>query len=77
MTRTTYYTATTLDGFIADEQDSLAWLFVQDQDANGPLNFQEFIKGVGALAMGRRTSGSCGTWPAATSHGRTRSRPGC
>ena len=55
MTRTTYYTATTLDGFIADEQDSLAWLFVQDQDADGPLNFQEFIKGVGAVAMGRTT----------------------
>ncbi len=26
MTRTIYYTATTLDGFIADEHDSLDWL---------------------------------------------------
>ena len=55
MTRTTYYTATTLDGFIADEQDSLAWLFVQDQDGDGPLNYDEFIKDVGALVMGRTT----------------------
>ncbi|MBJ7359332.1 dihydrofolate reductase family protein [Nocardioides sp.] len=55
MTRTAYYTATTLDGFIADDEDSLAWLFVQDQDAKGPLNYDDFIAGVGALVMGRTT----------------------
>jgi dihydrofolate reductase len=55
MTRTVYYTATTLDGFIADEQDSLAWLFVQDQDEKGPLNYEDFIKDIGALVMGRTT----------------------
>lgn len=53
--RTTYYTATTLDGFIADEHDSLDWLFVQDQDEAGPLNYDDFIKNVGALAMGATT----------------------
>jgi dihydrofolate reductase len=55
MTRTVYYTATSLDGFIADPQDRLDWLFVQDVDAEGPMNYPEFIGGVGALAMGRTT----------------------
>jgi dihydrofolate reductase len=52
---TVYYTATTLDGFIADDEDSLAWLFVQDQDPQGPLNYDEFFAGVGALVMGSTT----------------------
>ncbi|MDP2774929.1 MAG: dihydrofolate reductase family protein [Nocardioides sp.] len=55
MARTTYYTATTLDGFIADEHDSLDWLFVQDQDEGGPLNYADFISDVGAIAMGATT----------------------
>lgn len=55
MTRTRYYTATTLDGFIADAEDSLAWLFVQDQDLQGPLNYDEFIADIGALVMGSTT----------------------
>jgi dihydrofolate reductase len=55
MTRTTYYTATTLDGFLADEHDALDWLFVQDVDEAGPMNYGAFIEGVGALCMGRTT----------------------
>jgi dihydrofolate reductase len=55
MARTTYYTATTLDGFIADEHDSLDWLFVQDQDEAGPLNYDDFLRGIGAIAMGATT----------------------
>jgi dihydrofolate reductase len=55
MARTTYYTATTLDGFIADEHDSLDWLFVQDLDEAGPLNYDEFISDIGAIAMGATT----------------------
>lgn len=55
MTRTIYYTATTLDGFLADEQDSLDWLFVQDHDQSGPMNHEEFMAGVGALVMGATT----------------------
>ena len=55
MTRTVFYTATTLDGYIADENDSLEWLFVQDQDEKGPLNYDTFIAGVGAIVMGRTT----------------------
>ncbi len=53
--RTVYYTASTMDGFIADPHDSLDWLFTRDQDHEGPLNYGEFIAGVGALVMGRTT----------------------
>jgi dihydrofolate reductase len=55
MTRTVYYTATTLDGFLADEHDSLDWLFKQPQDEHGPMNYGDFIKGIGAMAMGATT----------------------
>jgi dihydrofolate reductase len=53
--KTVYYTATTLDGFIADPADSLDWLLVQDIDADGPMNYNAFIAGVGAIAMGATT----------------------
>jgi dihydrofolate reductase len=52
---TQYYTATTLDGFIADSNHSLDWLFTRDQDRAGLLNYADFIAGVGALAMGSST----------------------
>lgn len=55
MTRTVYYTATTLDGYIADEHDSLEWLFVQDQDEAGPLNYDAFFAGIGTQVMGSTT----------------------
>ena len=55
MSLTQYYTATTLDGFIADPNHSLDWLFTRDQDSEGVLNYAEFIAGVGALAMGSST----------------------
>jgi dihydrofolate reductase len=52
---TQYYTATTLDGFIADEQDSLDWLFTRARDEDGPLSYERFYEGVGAVAMGSTT----------------------
>jgi dihydrofolate reductase len=55
MSKTFFYTATTLDGYIADENDSLDWLFVQQQDKDGPMNYDEFIKRIGAIAMGATT----------------------
>ena len=55
MSLTQYYTATTLDGFIADPDNSLDWLFTRDQDREGLLNYAEFLAGVGALAMGSTT----------------------
>jgi dihydrofolate reductase len=55
MSLTQYYTATSLDGFIADRDNSLGWLFTRNQEDNGLLNYGEFIAGVGALAMGSTT----------------------
>ena len=54
-TRALFYTATTLDGFIADEHDSLDWLFVQDIDQDGPGGYPAFIAGIGAMVMGSTT----------------------
>lgn len=51
--KTQYYTATSLDGFIATEDDSLEWLFTLAD--LGETSYPEFIKGVGALAMGSAT----------------------
>lgn len=53
MTRYRYYTATSLDGFLADEQDSLSWLFVQPQD--DPGDYDRFMTGIGAMVMGATT----------------------
>ena len=55
MPLTQYYTATTLDGFIADQNHSLDWLFTREQDHDGPLSYTSFIAGIGALAMGANT----------------------
>ncbi|WP_148613858.1 dihydrofolate reductase family protein [Nocardioides rubriscoriae] len=55
MTRYRYYTAASLDGFLADEHDSLAWLFVQEQD--DPAHHDTFMTGIGATVMGATTYG--------------------
>ncbi len=55
MTRTIYFTAATLDGFLATSEDSLDWLFVQDHDPEGPLGHQAFMAGIGAIVMGATT----------------------
>jgi dihydrofolate reductase len=51
--KTQYYTATTFDGYIADENNSLDWLFEVDQGGENP--FVEFFSGIGAFAMGATT----------------------
>ncbi|SDT72869.1 dihydrofolate reductase family protein [Actinoplanes derwentensis] len=51
--KTQYYTATTIDGFIADEDNSLDWLFEVEDRGESP--FGEFFAGVGAFAMGATT----------------------
>lgn len=51
--KTQYYTASSLDGFIATEDDSLEWLFpLADVNAS---SYPAFIAEVGALAMGSAT----------------------
>ncbi len=51
--KTQYYTASSLDGFIATDDDSLEWLFPLG-DVNS-TSYPEFIGSVGALAMGAST----------------------
>lgn len=51
--KTQYFTATSLDGFIATEDDSLEWLFPLG-DVN-ETSYPAFIAEVGALAMGSAT----------------------
>ncbi|SFO71200.1 Dihydrofolate reductase [Geodermatophilus dictyosporus] len=55
MTRTVYYTATTLDGFIASREHSLDWLLSREADHEGPMGYQAFEKSVGSLVMGAST----------------------
>jgi dihydrofolate reductase len=55
VTKTQYYTATSLDGYIADENNSLDWLFEVDRGPNGGDDFTEFFAGIGAMAMGATT----------------------
>jgi dihydrofolate reductase len=50
---TQYYTASSLDGFIATPDDSLEWLF-QLGDVN-ETSYPDFIRDVGALVMGSST----------------------
>jgi dihydrofolate reductase len=52
---TQYYTAATLDGFIADADNSLDWLFTRERESDGLLNYGEFIAQIGAMAMGSTT----------------------
>ena len=55
MTKTQYYVAASIDGFIADADNGLKWL-TQFDDAEGVKeHYEAFIAGVGALAMGAAT----------------------
>jgi dihydrofolate reductase len=49
-----YFTACTLDGFIADENNSLDWLFEIPHDADDPY-WEQWFPGVGGLVMGATT----------------------
>jgi dihydrofolate reductase len=54
--RTQYFTATSIDGYIADERNSLEWLFEADRDNSAAESvFSGFFGDIGAMAMGRTT----------------------
>ncbi|BCJ52951.1 hypothetical protein Asp14428_44260 [Actinoplanes sp. NBRC 14428] len=53
MAKTQYYTAASIDGFTADLDNSLDWLFEVDEGTDNP--FGAFFSNVGAFAMGATT----------------------
>jgi dihydrofolate reductase len=53
--KTQYYTATSLDGYIADPDNSLSWLMQFGEVDEMDKEYPRFIADVGALAMGSTT----------------------
>jgi dihydrofolate reductase len=52
---TQYYTASSIDGFIADPDNSLDWLFQFSEETGMEDQYPKFIADVGAMAMGSTT----------------------
>jgi dihydrofolate reductase len=52
---TQYFTASSIDGFIADPEHSLSWLLSRDVDRAGPMAHDVFMESVGAMVMGAST----------------------
>ncbi|MRG93694.1 dihydrofolate reductase family protein [Polyangium spumosum] len=55
MTRTQYYVAASIDGYIADAEGRLGWLFQFNGAPGVDEHYKAFLAGVGALAMGAST----------------------
>jgi dihydrofolate reductase len=62
MSRTQYYCASSLDGFIAEADDTLDWLLKyegsyegEEAEPGGMAGYERFYEGVGALIMGSVT----------------------
>jgi len=53
VSRTQYFTAASLDGFVADAHESLDWL--ADPDDPADTTYTDFIRDIGAIAMGSAT----------------------
>ena len=51
--KTQYYTASSLDGFIADDRHGLEWLFQFGEEPGG--DYMQFMDAVGAVTMGSST----------------------
>ncbi|MGK8521905.1 dihydrofolate reductase family protein [Nocardia asteroides] len=52
---TQYYTATSLDGYLADAENSLSWLFQVDGADDAQASIAGFLARVGAMCMGATT----------------------
>ncbi|WNG93110.1 dihydrofolate reductase family protein [Mycobacterium sp. ITM-2016-00318] len=52
---TVYYTASSIDGYIVDDRNSLHWLLSRNIDADGPFGYRAFEDSVGAVVMGATT----------------------
>ena len=66
MARIRLYIATSLDGYIATPDGGVAWLEPFDAGDEGGYGYEEFLKGIGALIMGRATFDQVlgfGDWP--------------
>jgi dihydrofolate reductase len=60
MPKTQYFTATSIDGFIADQDNSLDWLFEAEKGTGDSgewsgQQYRDFFDQVGAMAMGATT----------------------
>jgi dihydrofolate reductase len=53
--KTQYYTATSIDGYLADEDNSLDWLFQFGEIEGVQDDYQQFVDQVGAVVMGSTT----------------------
>ena len=73
MSRTRYFCAASLDGFIAETDDNLEWLMKYEGSFQGPGaepmegTYESFYEGIGALVMGSATYefvlGELSEWP--------------
>ena len=54
MARIVGYIASSLDGFIADEDEGLEWLYSAEAEL-GEHHYDQFIKGIRTIVMGRST----------------------
>ena len=59
MARVIYFTACTLDGFIADSDNSLQWLFETPHDETDDGGWESFLSAVGPMVMGATTYQWC------------------
>lgn len=55
MNKLVYYTAVSLDGFIADSQDSVSWLDAYQEQSDSPYQYEKIYPTFSGMIMGRVT----------------------